>query len=191
MYSTDFGELAHKEQIKDGWRRSNKSDAARQIVHSYSRQHAIQMRILNVESLQRRGADLAVDILEHLDSTTSTVTAPVVRRKTLTRRRDDVSNFLDFSNVSGVSLQGICRELIRYSQHNLPTERQLPEDHAILQSLGLNYSRNSKYRLWCSKKPTFTTSTVRNARAPYTSGTKGVAMIGFGSRLVLKRCMVR
>jgi len=27
MYSTKFGELAHKEQIKDGWRRSNKIDS--------------------------------------------------------------------------------------------------------------------------------------------------------------------
>jgi len=29
MYSTEYGELAHKAQIKDGWRRSNKIDAAR------------------------------------------------------------------------------------------------------------------------------------------------------------------
>ena len=35
MYSTEFGELAHKDQIKDGWRRSNKNDAAQQILHSY------------------------------------------------------------------------------------------------------------------------------------------------------------
>ena len=34
MYSTEFGELVHKEQIKDGWRRLNKNDAARQFVHS-------------------------------------------------------------------------------------------------------------------------------------------------------------
>jgi len=27
MYSTEYGELAHKEQIKDGWRPSNKIDA--------------------------------------------------------------------------------------------------------------------------------------------------------------------
>jgi len=51
MYSTEFGELAHKEQIKDGWRRSNRNDAERQIVHSYSRQPAIRMRLLNLESL--------------------------------------------------------------------------------------------------------------------------------------------
>ena len=135
MYSTEFGELAHKEQIKDGWRRSNKNDAARQIVHSYERQHSIRMRLLNLESLRRHGADLSTDVLQHLDITTSAVTAPVVRRRILKGRRDDVSNVLDFSKVSGVSLESICRELIRYSRHNLPTERRLPEDHAILQTL--------------------------------------------------------
>jgi len=62
-------------------------------------------------------------------------TRPVVRRRILKGRRDDVSKVLDFSKVSGVSLETICRELIRYSRHNLPTERELPEDQAILQSL--------------------------------------------------------
>jgi len=36
MYSTEFGELAHKPQIKAGWRQSNKNDASREIVQSYS-----------------------------------------------------------------------------------------------------------------------------------------------------------
>jgi len=135
MYSTEFGELAPKEQIKDGWRRLNKNDAARQIVHSYSRQHAIRMRLLNLKSLRRRGADRSADVLQHLENTTSAVTVLVGRRRILKGGRDDVSNVLDFSKVSWVSLESICRELIRYSRHNLPTERQLPEDHAILQSL--------------------------------------------------------
>jgi len=95
-YSTEFGVLAHKEQIKDGWRRSNKNHAARQIVHSYSCQHAIRMRLLNHESLRRRGADLLADVLQHLESTTSAVTAPVVRRRILKGRRDDVSTCLGF-----------------------------------------------------------------------------------------------
>ena len=34
MYSADFGDLAHKEQIKDGLGCSNKIDAAQQILHS-------------------------------------------------------------------------------------------------------------------------------------------------------------
>jgi len=37
MYSTEFGELANNEQIKDWWRRSNKIDPARQIRNSYWR----------------------------------------------------------------------------------------------------------------------------------------------------------
>jgi len=53
MYSTEFGELTYKEQIKDGWRQSNKNDAVRQIVHSYSRQHPIRVRLLNLESRPR------------------------------------------------------------------------------------------------------------------------------------------
>jgi len=34
IYSSGCGELAHKEQIKEGWRRWNQNDARRQIVHS-------------------------------------------------------------------------------------------------------------------------------------------------------------
>ena len=131
MYSTEFGELAHKEQIKDGWRRSNKNDAARQILHSYGRQHAIRMRLLNLDSLRRRGADLPADVVDHLD-TTSTVSAPVTHRRMLKGRRDDVSNVMDFCKVLGISPESICRELIQYSQDSLPSEHRLPENAAML-----------------------------------------------------------
>jgi len=109
MYSTEIGDLTHKTQIKDGWRQSNKNDAARQIVHSYGRQHAIRMRLLNLECLKCRNADLSGDVLHHLDRTASTVTAaaPVVRRRVLTGRREDVSNVVDFSRISGVSPETI------------------------------------------------------------------------------------
>jgi len=133
----EFGEIAHKEQIKDGWRRSNKNDAGCQIMHSYSGQHTIQMTLLNIVSLRRRGANLSPDVRQHLASPRRAVTVPVVSRRILQGRRDDVSNVLDSSKVSGVSLRSICLELIRYSRHNLPIERQLPEHHAILQSLRL------------------------------------------------------
>ena len=48
MYSIDMGEIANKEQIKEGWRKSNKNNATRQMLHHYSRQHVIGMRILNL-----------------------------------------------------------------------------------------------------------------------------------------------
>ena len=69
MYSREYGELAHKEQIKDPWRRSDKNDVARQILHTYRRRQGIRMRLLTLESLRRQGADLDTDVLEHLDTT--------------------------------------------------------------------------------------------------------------------------
>ena len=46
-----------------------------------------------------------------------------------------MSNVLDLSKVSGVSRESICGELIRYSQHSLPSECRLSEDYAILQTV--------------------------------------------------------
>jgi len=135
MYSTEFGELAHKEQIKDGWRRSNKNDVARQILHSYGRQHAIQMRLVNLNSVRHRGANRCDNVLGYLDKTTRTVSMPAPREWILKGLRDDVSDVLDFCKVLGISLDRICLELIRYSGHNLPTKRWLPEEPAILQLL--------------------------------------------------------
>jgi len=137
MYSTEIGELAHKTQMKDGWRQSNKNDATRQIVHSYGRQHSIRMLLLNLESLKCHDTDLSGDIFYHLHRTASTVTvaAPVAHRRVLNGRREDVSHVMGFSRISGVSLEIIYRKLIRYSRPNLPAAHCLPEDHAMLRSL--------------------------------------------------------
>jgi len=62
------------------------------------------MRLLNLESLQCCGADLSPDVVEQLD-TTSTTTAPDIRRRMLKGRRDDVANMADFSRILGVSIQ--------------------------------------------------------------------------------------
>jgi len=45
MYSTEMGELAHKQQIKESYRRSNKNNAAPQILSYYGRKHALGMRL--------------------------------------------------------------------------------------------------------------------------------------------------
>ena len=91
--------------------------------------------LLNLESLGHRGTNLSADVQPQLESTTRAVTALVVRRRIMNGRRDEVSNVSDYSKVSGVSLESIYRELLQYIQHNLPTERQRHEAHAILQSL--------------------------------------------------------
>ena len=92
------------------------------------------MRLLNLESLNCCDGDDSGDVLHDLDKTASTVTpaGPVVGRRVLKRRREDVSNVVDFSRISRVSLEIIYRELIRYSRHYLPAAHRLPEDHSML-----------------------------------------------------------
>ena len=134
MYSTEYGELAHKEQIKNPWRCSNKNDMARQMLQSYSRRHGIRMSLLTLESLRRHGPDLDTKVLEHLDAT-NTVLAPVPHGRHQKEGRGKVSDVMDFRRVLRIFRESVYRELIRYSRHNLLTERRLPEDSVILRSL--------------------------------------------------------
>ena len=61
-YSTEIGELAHKNQIKDGYRRSIKNDAAGQILSQYGGQHAQGMRLQTIEALSKvKGVIVAED----------------------------------------------------------------------------------------------------------------------------------
>jgi len=48
-----------------------------------------------------------------------------------------VSNIVDFSWISGVSLKIIYREWLQYSRQNLPIDQSDPEDHATLRSFPL------------------------------------------------------
>src|SRR5437588_7908292 len=50
LFSTDVSELAHKTQIKESYRQSNKNDTATQILDNYSRVHAFGMHVLNLRA---------------------------------------------------------------------------------------------------------------------------------------------
>ena len=134
VHSTKYGELAYKEQIKDGWRRSNKIDPAQQILSSYSRQPPIRIRLLNSIFLQRAGADLSTKVVEHLEKTRPAPTPPA-HRGILKGRRDNIYNVVEFGRECDLSPETICRELIRYSQPSRPPARRLPENLAILRAL--------------------------------------------------------
>ena len=55
MYSTDIGELVHEAQIKEGYRRSNENEAARQIFSQYGCQHALGIHEETIEALLKTG----------------------------------------------------------------------------------------------------------------------------------------
>jgi len=61
MYSTEIGELAHKDQIKESYRRSNKNEAARQILSYYGRQHALGMRLQTLDVLLKAENVVAIE----------------------------------------------------------------------------------------------------------------------------------
>jgi len=189
-YSTEYGELAHKEQIKDGWRRSNKIDAVRQRLSSYGRQHAIRMRILNLEFLQRAGADLPTEVVEHLEKTRPAPTPPA-HRGILKGRRDSIHDVVDFGRACDISPETICRELIPSSRLSLPPQRRLPENPAILRALPVElltqleipvlvFQESGVYEIHsarCTGARLFHNQTSRNDC--------------FGYRLVGRICMVR
>ena len=144
MFSTEYGDLAHKEQIKDGYRPSHTNNPARQILSSYGRQHAFRIRLLNLEFLQRSRADLAAEVVEHLGETLTAPSAPPVYCRMLKGHRKDVRGVADFGRALKVSPETICREFIRYSRLSLLLGRRILEDPAILRSLPIELLRQLK-----------------------------------------------
>jgi len=94
-------------------------DAAEQILSSYGGQHAIRMRLLNLQFLQRAEADLPTQVVEHLEKTRPTPTPPAHHRIPKACP-DNIHNVVDCGRVCDISPETICGELIRY--------RKLAED---------------------------------------------------------------
>jgi len=61
MYSTEIGQLAHKDQTKEGHCRSNKNEAAHQILSHYGRHHARGMRLQTLDILFKAENVVAIE----------------------------------------------------------------------------------------------------------------------------------
>jgi len=122
MYSTEYGELEYKEQIKNGWPHSTKIHAARQILRGSGRQDAISMTLLNLEILQRAGANLPTEVVEHLEKTRPAPTPPAHRR-ILKGRCHNIHDVIEFGRACDIPPGTICRELIPYSRRSPPPKR--------------------------------------------------------------------
>jgi len=71
-------------------------------------------RLLNLEFLQRAGADLPTEVVEHLETTRPAPTPPAHFR-ILKGRRDNINDVVDFERACHISPETICREWIQYS----------------------------------------------------------------------------
>ena len=146
MYSTDVGELAHKVQIKEGYRHSNKNDASRQILDYYGRVHAVSMRLLTLRALQAEAIDqeeLSGDAERRfLDETDryrprkGLAQAEDARpRKLLKARYANIDNLRQLSLSLDVPVERIFEEMIKYSRRSLKGDERLPEDDERLSIL--------------------------------------------------------
>ena len=70
------------------------------------------MRLLDLASIQRRSRDLSPHVLQPLDKTSSPHSELITCMRILKGRQDDVSNLDDFSRISDISFQIVCREII-------------------------------------------------------------------------------
>ena len=148
------------------------------------------MRILNLEFLQRAGADLPTELVEHIEKTRPAPTPPAQWR-IMKGRRDNIHDFVDFGRACDISPQTICRELIRYSRLSLPPERPRPENPAILRALPVELLTQLEIPFLCSRSQVFTKYTGPDTRMLDSSVTRPVGTIAFGYRLVWRICMVR
>ena len=142
MYSTDVGEHAHKVQIKEGYRHSNKNDATWQILDYYGSIHAFSMRYQTLSALERAGehAGLPGDV-EHLLLGETGLSHPREGQDRSTRPKRLLKG--PYANVDSlmhlwlnldVLVARIFEELLKYIRRSLTFDEHLPED---VESLGM------------------------------------------------------
>jgi len=73
------------------------------------------MRLWNLEFLQRAGADLPTEVVEHLEKTCQwPAPTPPAYHMILKGRRDNIHDFVDFGRTCDISPERIGQELIQY-----------------------------------------------------------------------------
>ena len=138
MFSTDISELAHKAQIKESYRRSNKNNAATQILDNYSRIHAFGMHVLNLKAtVQLAPATLLKDaqnsgiweVLGMEDDTGDSVTSSSrceLPRRVLRSPAEGTNTVHDIAMILGI--QDLAECILRYAKNSgLTGPKGLPD----------------------------------------------------------------
>ena len=131
MYSTDMGEQAHKVQIKEGYRHSNKNDAVRQILDYYGRIHAFSMRyqtLYALEKLRDEGGNGRL-LLGETGLSHPRPSPPGTRPKRLLKGpHANVDGLTHLALNLDIPIARVFEELVKYSRRSLKDDERLPED---------------------------------------------------------------
>jgi len=132
MYSTEICELAHKDQIQDGYYRSNKNNAARQILSQYGRQHALGMRLQTIEALSKvKGGIVAEDSRMEMPALSGQSTP----HRVLKGRMKNTSMLTELCATLNIDYSDMMQEILRFTRQTAVDDRQLPADPTELELL--------------------------------------------------------
>jgi len=111
MYSTDIGELAHKDQIKHGYCRSNNNEATRQILSHYGRQYVLGIRLQTIEALCKVEGVIVVE-----DSTKERPTVPSrsTPRRVLKGRMKNTSTLTELCTALNIHYSNMMEQILRF-----------------------------------------------------------------------------
>jgi len=132
IYSTEIGELAHKDHIKDGYRWSNKNDAARQILSQYGHQHALGMRLQTMEALSKiKGVIVAEDSGMKMPAFSS----HSMPRRVLKGCMKNTSTLTELCATLNIYYSDMMQEILRFTRQTAADDRRLPADPTELELL--------------------------------------------------------
>jgi len=129
MYSTEIGELAHKEQIKDGYRMSNKNEAAQQSLSHYGRQQALGIRLQTIEALLKVEG---VIVVEDSGMEMPTVPSHSTPRQVLKGCMKKTSTLTELCIALDIHYSNMMEEILRFIRQTAVDDRRLPADPADL-----------------------------------------------------------
>jgi len=198
MYSTEIGELAPKDQIKDCYRRSNKNEAAQQILSLYGRRDALGMRLQTIEALSKVESEIVVED-SGIEMATGRSRSPPGR--VLKGRVKNTSTLTELCTPLDIHYSHIMDEILRFIRQTAADDQRLPAD---LGKLGLlpveefaqpeipvpdiqETERFQIHRAHCTGTKAFRNSGSRNNRLWVQTG--GEANYGDLQRLVVARLL--
>jgi len=129
IYSTEIGELAHKDHIKDGYHRSNKNEAAQQILLHYGRQRAIGIRLQTIEALSKVEAVIMVEDSGIEMPTGASRSTP---RWVLKGRIKNTSRLTEVCTALDIHYSNMMEEILCFIRQTARDNPQLPADPSEL-----------------------------------------------------------
>jgi len=129
MYSTEIGELAHADQIKDGYRRSNMNQAARQIWSHYGHQQALGIMLWTIEALSKVEG---VIVVEYRGIEMPTGSSRITPRRGLKGRMKNTSTLTELCTALDIHYSNMMEEILCYIKQTAADDRRLPADPAEL-----------------------------------------------------------